>query len=103
MEVKEKNKKVGPCVHVLRKTRKQAFSRRSRVAMAKGSFSNDDGDVNQDVKKAVGLLRKTTTLHVHHAFLYISLPSLHEYDVKMPNCKFYGGRKQSTANLFFSL
>ena len=70
-----------------------------------GSFSNDDGDGdgNQDVKKAVGLLRKTTTLHVHHAFLYISLPSLHDYDVKMPNYKFYGGRKQATTNLFFSL
>ena len=26
---------------------------------------------------------------MHHAFLYISLPSLHDYDVKMPNCKFY--------------
>ena len=49
---------------------------------------NDDGDGNQDVKKARGLLRKTTTLHVHHAFLYISLPSLHDYDVKMPDCKF---------------
>ena len=24
------------------------------------------------------------TLHVHHAFLYISLPSLHDYNVKMP-------------------
>ena len=68
-----------------------------------GSFSNDDGDGNQVVKKAIGLLRKTTTLHVHHAFLYISLPSLHDYDVKMPNCKFYGGRKQATTNLFFSL
>ena len=33
---------------------------------------------------------------MHHAFLYISLPSLHGYDVKMPNCKFYGGRKQVT-------
>ena len=68
-----------------------------------GSFSNDDGDGNQDVKKATGLLRNTTTLHVHHAFLYISSPSLHDYDVKMPNCKFYGGRKQATTNLFFSL
>ena len=65
-----------------------------------GSFSNDDGNGNEDVKKAIGLLRKTTTLHVHHAFLYISLPSLHDYDVKMPNCKFYGGRKQATTNLF---
>ena len=40
------------------------------------------GDGNQDVKKAIGLLSKTTTLHEHHAFLYISLPSLHDYDVK---------------------
>ena len=60
-----------------------------------GSFSNDDSDGNQDVKEALGLLRKTTTLHVHHAVLYISSPSLHDYDVKIPisNCKFYGGRK----------
>ena len=68
-----------------------------------GSFSNDDGDGSEDVKKAIGLLRKTTSLHVHHAFLYISLPSLHVYDVKMPNCKFYGWRKQATTNLFFCL
>ena len=69
------------------------------------SFSNDDddGDGNEDVKKAIDLLRKTTTFHVHHAFLYISLPSLYDYDVKMPNCKSYGGRKQATTNLFFSL
>ena len=81
--------------------------RRSETSLRKlgtlGSFSNDDGDGNQDVKKAIGLLRKTTTLHVHHAFLYISLPSFYDYDVKMPNCKFYGGRKQATTNLFFSL
>ena len=31
---------------------------------------------------------KTTTLHVHHVFLYISLPSLHDYDVKMHNFTF---------------
>ena len=68
-----------------------------------GSFSKDNGGGNEDVKKVIGLLRKTTTLHVHHAFLYISLPSLHDYDVKMPNCKFCGGRKQATTNLFFSL
>ena len=67
------------------------------------SFSNDDGDGKEDVKKEIRLLRKTTTLHVHHAFLYISLTSLHDYDVKMPNCMFYGGRKQATTNLFFSL
>ena len=26
-------------------------------------------------------ISKTTTLHLRHAFLYISLPSLHDYDV----------------------
>ena len=37
-----------------------------RRAFELGSLSKDDGD--EDVKKAIGLLRKTTTLHLHHAF-----------------------------------
>ena len=65
-----------------------------------GSLSNDDGDVNENVKKAIALLRKTTTLHVHHAFLYISLPSLHDYDVKIPNFTFCGGREHKTTTFF---
>ena len=36
-------------------------------------------------------------------FLYISLPSLHDYEVKMADCKFYGERNQAKTNLFFSL
>ena len=48
-------------------------------------------------------ISKTTTLHVHHSFLYISLPSLLDYDVKMPNFKFYGGRKRATTKFSFSL
>ena len=39
-------------------------------------------------------MSKTTTLHVHHAFLYISLLSLHNYDVKWPNLKFTWEREQ---------
>ena len=69
--------------------------------MSVGSFSNDDGDGNENVKKAIGLLTKTTSLHADHAFLYISLPSLHDYDVKMPSFTFYGGRKPSDDKLFF--
>ena len=34
--------------------------------------------------------------------LYISLPSLHDYGVKMPNFTFQGGRKQATTKLSFS-
>ena len=41
------------------------------------------------------LISKTTTLHVHHDFLYISLPFLHYYDVKMPNFVFYAWGTQT--------
>ena len=44
---------------------------------------------------------QTTTLHVHHAFLYISLPSLHYYDVKMPIFTFCEGRERKTTTFSF--
>ena len=44
-------------------------------------------------KKKKVYIRKTTTLHVQHTFLYISLPSLHDCDVKFPQVTFRGGRK----------
>ena len=58
-------------------------------------------DRNENVKKK-GLIIKTTTLHVHETFFYISLPFLHDYDVKMPNFAFYGERKQETKKFYFS-
>ena len=45
---------------------------------------------------------KTTTLNVHRAFLYISLPSLHDYDVKFPHFTFCGGREPKTTSFFFT-
>ena len=36
-------------------------------------------------QNAIRLMTKTTTLHVHHAFLYISLHSLQNCTVKWPN------------------
>ena len=65
-----------------------------------GSLSNDDADGNKNGKKAIGLISKTTTLHVHHAFLYISLPSLHDYNVKVPNFTFCRGREHKTTTFF---
>ena len=44
---------------------------------------------------------KTTTLHVHHPFLYISLPSLHDYNVKMPNFTSCRGREHKTTTFSF--
>ena len=35
-------------------------------------------------------------------FLYISLPSLHDYNVKVPNFTFCRGREHKTTFLFFS-
>ena len=67
-----------------------------------GTLRSNDGDGNENVKKTIGFISKTTTLDVHHAFLYISQPVLHDYDVNMPNFAFYGGRKQATAKFYFS-
>ena len=67
-----------------------------------GSFSNDHGDIKENVKTAIGLFSKTTSLHVHHAFLYISLLLLHDHDLKMPNFTFCGLRKQAMMKYSFS-
>ena len=68
--------------------------------LAHVSLSKDDGDGNENGKKAIGSDCKTTNLHVHHAFLCISLPSLHDYDVKFPNFTFYGGRERRQRPFF---
>ena len=65
-------------------------------AKSLGTLRSDDGDGNGNAAKTIGLISKTTILHVHHAVLYISLPSLHDYDVKMPNYTMYRGRAQAT-------
>ena len=43
-----------------------------------------------------------TTLHVQHAFWYISLPFLHDHHVTLANLKFYGRREQAVAKFSFS-
>ena len=72
------------------------LQRTAMVAKKLGTLRSDDGDGNRNSSKAIGLITKTTILHVHHAFLYISLPSLRDYDVKMPNFTLYSGRTQAT-------
>ena len=69
-----------------------------------GTLRSNDADGNENVKKKpIGFISKTTTLHVYHTYLYISFPSLHDYDVKIPNFERYGERKQATTkfNFFF--
>ena len=47
------------------------------------------------------LISKTTPLHVHHAFWCISLPSLHDRSVKLPNFTFWGGQEHKATTFFF--
>ena len=74
---------------------------------------DDDDEDNRDFKiqrrgrqrerkKNNRLNRQKTTSQVHHTFLYISFPFLHDYDVKMPNFALYGESKQATAKFYFS-
>ena len=67
-----------------------------------GTLRFDDGDGNGSATKAMGLISKTTILHVHHAFLYITFPSLHDYDVKMPNSTMYRGSTQAKPKFLLS-
>ena len=65
------------------------------------TLRSDDGDGNGNAAKAIGLISKTIILHVHHVFLYISLPSLHDYDMKMPHFTVY--RESTLATTKFHL
>ena len=57
------------------------------VVSVMGSFlSNDNGKKNR-------WKSKITSLHVHRLLLYISLPSSHNFDVKLPNFSFYVKRE----------
>ena len=50
----------------------------------KGYIRSDDG--NENVKKAIGLMGKTATLQVLHAFCvhFFAVTAVHDYDVNMP-------------------
>ena len=57
----------------------------------------------QQEREKKGLISETTTLQVHHTFLYISLPFLHHYSIVMPNFMFHRECKQATTKFYFSL
>ena len=60
-------------------------SNRGRVCLL-GTLRFNDAKATRTSKKTIGFTSKTATLHVHHVFLYISLPFLPDYYVKMPTC-----------------
>ena len=82
-------------VNLLSKQRRELLLT-DEINLLLGTLRSNDADDNENVKKTIGLISKTAISHVHHTFLYISFPFLHDCDVKMPNFAFYGGRKQAT-------
>ena len=63
-----------------------------------GSLSKDNSNEQEMTKKQKVFVGKRTTLQ---AFLYISLPSLHDYDLIMPDFMFCVGREHRTRTFFF--
>jgi len=53
-----------------------------------GSLSNNEGDGNENDKKAIGLDWKNNNFARASRVLYISLPSLNDYDVELLNFTF---------------
>ena len=64
-----------------------------------GSLSNYDGDVNESGKKPDSWQNNNFARFIT-LFLYISLSSLHDYDMKMLNFTFCGERDHKTTTLF---
>ena len=73
------------------------------VAVYNESLGNDDDDDdgNENGKKAIGLDQQNNNSARAHAFMYISLPLLHDYNVKVPSLTFCQGREQKTTTFFF--
>ena len=50
------------------------------LTLLEASLSSDDGDGNENGNKAIGLdLQNNNFALVHHAFLYIFLPSMQDF------------------------
>ena len=65
-----------------------------------GSLSNDDGVVNENGKKAVGLdWQNNNSAHASLSFIHF-FAVMHDYDVKMLNFTFFGERELKTKTFF---
>ena len=79
------------------------WRRLSRFPAKMGTLRSDDVTATRTSKTTIDLVGKTTTLHVHLTFLYISLPFVPDYDVKLPNFTFSGGRIRPRRNFIIFL
>ena len=65
--------------------------------------TKDDGDGRRTANKQKVFIGNKTNLHVNHAISYISLPSLHLCNMKLPNFRpsLYGVGEHDTRVVFF--
>ena len=84
--------------------RRASFNARSLAVR----FACDNRDLKirrrrrqRERQKSNRLSNQNNKLHVHHAFLYISLPSLHDYDMKVLNFTFYRASNTSDDEISF--
>ena len=60
----------------------------SSVIYNNGEFKMSLRRRNENMKKVIGSGKQNNNLHVHHAFLYNSWPSLHDYDMNWTISRF---------------
>ena len=68
-----------------------------------GCLCNEDGNDNGKCQKSNRLNRQNNNFACAIRFLYISLLSLHDYDIKLPNFTFCGGRDEKIFLLFLNV
>ena len=68
--------------------------------MISGSLSKDDGDGNENGKKAIGFDKQNNNFARASRFFVRFFAALHDNDVKLPNFTFSGGREHKTSTLF---
>ena len=81
--------KINQTFLVLSQPRPHGFSKQALREEGKDWFSLDNRDLTKlrrrrqrQRQKAIALVSKTATLRLHHAFLYISLPTQNDYKVE---------------------
>ena len=67
----------------------------SFVLVETGMSDNGDGNAR------TAMITETTTLRVHDSLLCISSPSLHDYNVKVPNFTLCGGSEHKSTFFCF--
>ena len=75
---------------------------RARCGKIVGTLRFNDATATRKSTKTIGLIKQNNNFARATHFFVDFFPVLHDYDVKMPNFAFYGGRKEATTKNYFS-